>query len=65
MGRWLSKEEVEKDEGFEVFPKFNLQPTSVEICQSILLGGGWHMDERTFNGTQAISLIFENEVKMV
>lgn len=65
VGRWLSKEEVEKDEGFEVFPKFNLQPTSVEICQSILLGGGWHMDERTFNGTQAISLIFENAVKMV
>lgn len=47
--RWLSKEEVEKDEGFEVFSKFNLQLTPVEICQSILLGGGWHMDERTFS----------------
>lgn len=40
---------MKKDEGFEVFPKFNLQLTLVEICQSILLGGGWRMDERTFS----------------
>lgn len=37
---------------------FNSQPAPVEMCQSVLLGGGWRVDERTFGGIQAVNLVF-------